>query len=107
MTVPGLPDIEAAWRSLPVETRDRIGIAVVDMVFQEFIHGDACVVAGQPEDRPYPDETEEHDAIRGTAAEISNRRLNELTPLIQGLFPNLFGADGENPSWCPNPGPRP
>lgn len=105
--VPGPSDIAAAWHSLPAETRDRIGIIAVDMVFQEFVYGDDCVACGQPEDRAFPDDTPEHDAIRGAAAEASNRRLNELTPLIQGLFPHLFGQPGENPTWCPNPGPRP
>lgn len=100
--VPGQPEIEAAWRSLPPETRDRIGIAVVDMVFQEFVHGDAYVAVGQPEDLAVFDE-----GIRTAAAEAANRRLNELTPLIEGLFPHLFGHPGENPAWCENPGGRP
>lgn len=107
MTVPDLSVIEAAWASLPPDIQARIGVAVVDMVFQEFVYGDACVVNGQPEDRPFPDETEEHIAIRCAAMDATNRRLNELTPLIQGALPDLFGADGENPAWCPNPGPRP
>ncbi|GJD88222.1 hypothetical protein BHAOGJBA_1735 [Methylobacterium hispanicum] len=106
-TMPGLSDIEAAWHGLPAETRNRIGVTAVDMVFQEFIHGDACVVNGQPEDRPFPGETEEHIAIRCAAMDATNQRLNELTPLIEGALPDLFGSDGENPAWCPNPGPRP
>lgn len=105
--MPGPADIEAAWYGLPVETQARIGIAVVDMVFQEFVYGDSCVVSEQPEDRPFPDDTPEHEAIRGAASEASNRRLNELTPLIEGALPHLFGAPGENPAWCPNSGPRP
>lgn len=106
-TMPGPSDIKAAWHGLPAETRDRIGVIAVDMVFQDFVHGDACVVNGQPEDRPFPDETEEHIAIRCAAMDATTRRLNELTPLIEGALPYLFGSDGENPAWCPNPGPRP
>lgn len=107
MRAPELSDIEAAWHSLPAEIQAQIGIAVVDMVFQEFVHGDAWVVNGQPEDRPFPDDTEEHIAIRCAAMDATNRRLNELTPLIEGALPHLFGLDGENPAWCANPGPRP
>ena len=106
-TMPSPSDIEAAWHGLPAETRDRIGVIAVDMVFQEFVHGDVCVVNGQPEDRPFPDETDEHIAIRCAAMDATNQRLNELTPLIEVALPHLFGSDGENPAWCPNPGPRP
>ncbi|KQO76457.1 hypothetical protein ASF20_14015 [Methylobacterium sp. Leaf88] len=96
-----------AWSRLAPAARDQIGLVVLDMVLQEFIHGDACVVGGQPEDRPFPDDSDEHDQIRGMAAEASNRRLNELTPLLYGLLPDLFGQPGENPMWCANPGGRP
>lgn len=107
MKVPGPTELKAAWKRLPSTARDRIGLVVLDMILQEFIHGDACVVGGQPEDRPFPDDTDQHEQIRGAAAEASNRRLNELTPLIHDLFPDLFGQPSENPMWCANPGPGP
>lgn len=105
--VPTPFELSAAWSRLAPTARDQIGLIVLDMILQEFIHGDACVVGGQPEDRPFPDETDEHEQIRGAAWEASNRRLNELTPLIHDLFPDLFGQPGENPVWCANPGPGP
>lgn len=105
--VPTPSDLSEAWSRLAPTARDRIGLIVLDMILQEFIHGDACVVGGQPEDRPFPDDTDEHEQIRGAAYEASNRRLNEITPLIHDLFPDLFGQPGENPMWCANPGPGP
>ncbi len=102
MTVPGLPDIEAAWRGLAAETRDRIGIIAVDMVFQGFVYGDVYVVNGTPDDRAVSDES-----IRGAAAEAEDRRLNELHSVVEAALPGLFGPEGENPAWCANPGPRP
>ncbi|MCJ2035256.1 hypothetical protein MKK54_13620, partial [Methylobacterium sp. J-068] len=105
--VPTPSDLREAWSRLAPAARDQIGLVVLDMILQEFIHGDACVVGEQPEDRPFPDDTDEHEQIRGAAWEASNRRLNELTPLIHGLFPDLFGNPVENPMWCANPGPGP
>lgn len=100
MTVPTLTEINAAWISLPVETRDRIGLIAVDMVFNQFMHGDLYMVGGQPEDRPVFDET-----IQSAAAETAHRRLNELSPAVWDALPDLFGRDGENPSWSENAGP--
>lgn len=102
MTVPGQLDVEAAWFGLPPDLRDRIGIIAVDMVFQGFVYGDAYVAIGQPEDMPVRDK-----AARDAACAAENRRLNELTRVVEDALPSLFGATGENPAWSENPGPRP
>lgn len=98
MTIPGLPEIEAAWRGLPTEIRDRIGIIALDMVFQAFVSGDGYA----PADRPVEDE-----GLRHEANETCDRRLTQLHAEIEAALPDLFGPDGGNPSWCDNPGPHP
>lgn len=99
--IPGQAEIKAAWHALPAETRDRIGIAVVDMVFQEFVSGDAYIATEQFEDLPVYDPD-----IRAAAMDAANRRLNELPRLVEDALPDLFGKD-ENPAWSENPGKIP
>ena len=106
MSVPGQTEIEMAWHALPAEIRDRIGIIAVDMVFQGFVYGDAYVAIKQPRDRAVPGRSKAHQAIRAAAAEAENRRLNELTRVIEGVLPDLFGAPGENPEWAVAMGAR-
>lgn len=99
-TVPGLPEVAAAWHSLPPETRDRIGIIAVDMVFQAFVHGDAYVATGSPKDRAVPGRSKAAHAIRDAAGEAETVRLNELHRVVEGLIPDLFGPAGQNPEWA-------
>ncbi|GAB6843996.1 hypothetical protein HNR00_005090 [Methylorubrum rhodinum] len=98
MTIPGPSDIEAAWRGFPAETRDRIGIVALDMVFQAFVSGDGYA----PADRPVQDEQ-----LRYEANEACDRRLTQLHTEIEGALPDLFGPDGEHPAWSDSPGPQP
>ena len=44
---------------------------------------------------------------RGTAKCAEDELLTTLTQVIEAALPGLFGASGENPLWCENPGPRP
>ena len=103
--VPDLAAVTAAWHALPAETRDRIGIIAVDLVFQGFVYGDAYVATKRPTDRPVPGRSKAHQAIRNAAAEAETRRLNELTHVVEEVLPDLFGPPGENPAWSPNSGP--
>ncbi|MDH2311461.1 hypothetical protein [Methylobacterium brachiatum] len=98
--VPGKAQVEAAWRALPAETKDRIGIIATDMVFQGFVHGDDCVVANQPESRPVPGDTDAAHAIRIAAEAAGNARLSELYRVIEAEIPGLFGPEGQNPDWA-------
>lgn len=75
---------------------------VVDMVLQGFISGEAYIVGEQPEDLAVLDED-----VRGNAKCAEDELLTTLTQVVEAALPELFGADGENPVWCDNPGPRP
>ncbi|KQP60550.1 hypothetical protein [Methylobacterium sp. Leaf112] len=103
MKVPGQSEVEAAWHALPAETRDRIGIIAVDLVFQAFVHGDAYVATGSPRDRAVPGHSKAAQAIRNAAGEAENRRLNELHRVVECVLPDLFGPEGENPDWAESP----
>lgn len=102
MTIPTITDVVAAWHGLPPQKRDLIGIMVVDMVLQGFISGDQYIANGQPEDLALLDED-----IRGSAKCAEDELLTTITQVVEAALPGLFGADGENPMWCENPGPRP
>lgn len=102
MTIPSIIDVVSAWHGLLPAKRDRIGILVVDMVLQGFISGEAYIVGEQPEDLAVFDED-----IRGNAKCAEDELLTTLTQVVEAALPDLFGADGENPMWCDNPGPRP
>lgn len=102
MTVPDQPEIEAAWHALSAETRDRIGIIAVDMVFQSFIGGDGYA----PADRAVAGRSKAAHAIRGEAQDASCRRLTEIHHVIEDALPDLFGPDGENPEWAVAMGAR-
>lgn len=102
MTIPSITDVVAAWRSLPAAKRDLIGVIVVDMVLQGFVSGEAYIAGGQPEDLAVLDED-----IRGNAKCAEDELLTTLTQVVEAALPDLFGAAGENPLWCENPGPRP
>ncbi|ACS42379.1 hypothetical protein [Methylorubrum extorquens] len=101
MTIPTIADVTAAWHSLSSEKRDFIGIMVVDMVLQGFISGESYIAGGQPEDLAVLDEN-----VRGNAKCAEDELLTTLTRVVEAALPRLFGADGENPMWCDNPGPR-
>jgi len=102
MTIPTITDVTAAWHGLPPAKRDLIGVMVVDMVLQGFISGEAYIVGEQPEDLAVLDEE-----IRGNAKCAEDELLTTLTQVVEAAIPSLFGADGENPTWCDNPGPPP
>lgn len=102
MTIPSISDVSAAWHGLPPAKRDLIGVMVVDMVLQGFISGDHYIANGQPEDLAVLDEE-----IRGNAKCAEDELLTTLTQVVEAALPDLFGAAGENPMWCDNPGPRP
>lgn len=102
MTIPGIRDVAAAWHGLPSAKRDLIGIMVIDMVLQGFVSGDQYIANGQPEDLAVLDEE-----VRGTAKCAEDELLTTLTQVVEAALPDLFGADGENPMWSDNPGPRP
>lgn len=102
MMIPTITDVTAAWHGLPPAKRDLIGIMVVDMVLQGFISGEAYIVGEQPEDLAVLDEE-----IRGSAKCAEDELLTTLTQVVEAAIPSLFGADGENPTWCDNPGPPP
>ncbi|AYO83688.1 hypothetical protein [Methylobacterium brachiatum] len=98
--VPGKAQVEAAWRALPAETRDRIGIIATDLVFQAFVHGDAYVATGSPRDRAVPGRSKAAQAIRDAAADAETARLNELHRVVESALPCLFGPASENPEWA-------
>ena len=102
MTIPSIIDVAAAWHGLPPAKRNLIGVIVVDMVLQGFISGEAYIVGEQPEDLAVLDED-----IRGNAKCAEDELLTTLTQVVEAALPDLFGAPGENPLWCENPGPRP
>lgn len=102
MTIPDISEVAAAWHGLPAEKRDLIGILVVDMALQGFVSGEAYIVGGQPEDLAVRDED-----VRGTAKCAEDELLTTLVQVVEAALPDLFGAPGENPMWCENPGPRP
>ncbi|MBB2963773.1 hypothetical protein [Methylobacterium sp. R2-1] len=102
MTIPSISDVVAAWHGLPPAKRDLIGNMVVDMVLQGFISGEAYIVGGQPEDLAVLDED-----VRGNAKYAEDELLTALTQVVEAALPDLFGAPGENPMWCENPGARP
>ncbi|MDP4024430.1 hypothetical protein Q8W71_17535 [Methylobacterium sp. NEAU 140] len=105
--IPGQAEVEAAWRSLPPRTRDRIGVIATDLVFQAFVHGDAFVATGAPKDRAVPGRSRAAQAIRDAAAEAETERLNELHQVVERNLPDLFGPDGGNPAWAVAMGARP
>ncbi|WP_182179258.1 hypothetical protein [Methylobacterium radiotolerans] len=94
--VPDQAQVEAAWRSLPANARDQIGIIATDMVFQAFVSGDAF----RPKDQPVPGRSKRAQTIRGEASDASCRRLTDLHNVIEGVLPALFGSAGENPDWA-------
>lgn len=100
MTIPGQPEVEAAWLALPADVRNRIGTIAVDMVFRAYVHGDFYVATGHPAERPVPGESEAAHAIRAEADEASNARLTELHKVVERAIPDLFGPAGENPEWA-------
>ena len=96
MRVPGRIQIKAAWHALPAEARDRIGILVVNMVFQSFVGGDGYA----PSDRAVPGRSKAACAIRGEAQDESCRMLTEVHDVIEDALPDLFGPAGQNPKWA-------
>lgn len=99
MIVPGQHEIETAWRAMSSENRDHIGIIAIDLVFQAFVHGDAYVAAGAPDDRAVLGTSKAAQAIRDAAGDAETRRLNELHRVIEDALPDLFGPPGDNPAW--------
>lgn len=98
MTVPTEAEINVAWIRLPQAERDRLGFIAVNMVFAEFVGGDAMTVNDQIEDYAVLDENVRHQAMEAE---------NQLTPEIEAALPELFGPPGENPAWSENAGPTP
>ena len=94
--IPGQVEVAAAWRALPAETKDRIGIIATDMAFQGFVYGDGYL----PASRPVPGDTDAVHAIRRAAEDAENARLSELYQVIEAEIPGLFGPEGQNPDWA-------
>lgn len=92
--VPGTEDARAAWFSLPIETRDRIGTLAVDHILQMFLAGDdTCAPGRQPLRGDWKAESEA-DTRAGNAS-------TELWHLVERELPDLFGPDFETgPVWA-------
>ena len=79
-----------AWVRLPPAAQAEIGAAVIGMALADYIAGDCF----EEEDK-FLD-----DGLRSDASDAFHSIFNAMPDRLWGLFPELYGPDGDHPRWA-------